>query len=258
MVRLLDVPGGRPPEPLLVSSLLRTSLAVSPDQEIVYRDQVRYDYRVLRERIGRLAASLKRLGVTEGATVAVMDWDSHRYLEAYFAVPMMGAVLMTVNLRLSTEQIRYTLEHARAEVLLVHADFLELIAGLADRLPQLRCIVVLEPPGGVAGGLAVGEYEELLARETEGFAFREFDENAVATTLHDGNDRPAQGRVLQPPAVGAPYACGARCAGQSAVRPVAAPRRRLHAADADVPRARLGPALCRDAARPEAGLSGPV
>jgi len=184
MIRLLDVPGGRPAEPLLIGSLLRTPLAVSPAQEIVYRDQTRYDYRTLRQRIGRLAASLARLGVTEGTTVAVMDWDSHRYLEAYFAVPMMGAVLMTVNLRLSAEQIRYTLHHAQADVLLVHADFLQLVAGLAGRLPRLRRIVVLESAAGTDTGTVAGEYEELLQRESEDFPFREFDENAVATTFY--------------------------------------------------------------------------
>ena len=184
MIRLLDVPGGRPAEPLLVGQLLRTPLAVSPGQEVVYRDELRYEYRTLRQRIGRLAACLAHLDVTEGATVAVMDWDSHRYLEAYFAVPMMGAVLMTVNLRLSAEQICYTLDHSQAEVLLVHADFLELIKGLAGGLPHLRRIVVLEADAGTSATTVAGEYEGLLDRETEDFPFREFDENAVATTFY--------------------------------------------------------------------------
>jgi len=184
VIRLLDVPGGRPAEPLLVGKLLRTPLAVSPAQEIVYRDQSRYDYRTLQQRIGRLAASLSRLGVTEGTTVAVMDWDSHRYLEAYFAVPMMGAVLMTVNLRLSAEQIQQTLEHAQAEVLLVHADFLALVGRLTDALPHLRRVVVLEPATGADLTGVAGEYESLLARETAAFPFCEFDENAVATTFY--------------------------------------------------------------------------
>ena len=184
MIRLLDLPGGQPAEPLWVGHLLRTSLAASPMQEIVYRDRLRYDYRTLRQRIGQLASSLRRLGVTEGTTVAVMDWDSHRYLESYFAVPMMGAVLMTVNLRLSAEQIRHTLDHAQAEVLLVHADFLDLVKELADGLPRLRRIVLLEPAAGADLAGVAGEYEELLARETAAFPFREFDENAVATTFY--------------------------------------------------------------------------
>ena len=92
--------------PLLIKPLLLTPLATAPEQEITYQGKVRYTYRTLKERIGRLANLLARLGVRAGQTVAVMDWDSHRYLEAFFAVPMMGAILETVNVRLSPEQIQ--------------------------------------------------------------------------------------------------------------------------------------------------------
>ena len=64
--------------PLLIKQLLHTPLAVSPDQEIVYGDSVRFDYRTLQARIGQLAGLLTSLGVKQGDTVAVMDWDSHR------------------------------------------------------------------------------------------------------------------------------------------------------------------------------------
>jgi fatty-acyl-CoA synthase len=79
--------------PLLIRHLLHTPLATAPRQEIVYRDRVRHTYEMLDRRIGQLAAALSRLGVEAGTTVAVMDWDSHRYLECFFAIPMMGAVL---------------------------------------------------------------------------------------------------------------------------------------------------------------------
>ncbi|KVL46568.1 hypothetical protein WT01_36495 [Burkholderia cepacia] len=107
--------------PLLIKQLLHTPLATCPEQEIVYRDQTRLNYWTMRDRIGRLAGSLRSIGIEPGDTVAVMDWDSHRYLESYFAIPMMGATLMTVNVRLSPEQIAYTLKwsQARAMELLV-------------------------------------------------------------------------------------------------------------------------------------------
>ncbi len=92
--------------PLLIKQLLLMPLAVSPGQEIVYGDQVRFDYRTLHARIGQLAGLLTSLGVGHGDTVAVMDWDSNRYLEAYFAVPMIGAVLMMVNVRLAPSRSR--------------------------------------------------------------------------------------------------------------------------------------------------------
>ena len=84
--------------PLLIKHLLHYPLSHSPDQEIVYRDLRRHSYRVFRERIGRLASGLSQIGVGRGDVVAVLDWDSHRYHECYFAVPMMGSVLQTVNL----------------------------------------------------------------------------------------------------------------------------------------------------------------
>lgn len=172
--------------PLLIKQLLHTPLAVAPRREIVYRDRVRHDYRTFRARIGRLASALAALGVEPGATVAMMDWDSHRYLEAYFAVPMMGAVLQTVNVRLSPEQVHYTMEHAGAEVVLVHGDFLPLLASFRARLPKLRAVVLIDDDGTHRASEAgcVGEYEALLAAATPDYAFPDFDENARATTFY--------------------------------------------------------------------------
>lgn len=81
------------PYPLLIKRLLDNPIRQFPNQGIVYGDFKRQTYRELGERIHRLASSLTGLGVQPGATVAMMDWDSHRYLECFFAVPMMGAVL---------------------------------------------------------------------------------------------------------------------------------------------------------------------
>jgi fatty-acyl-CoA synthase len=173
--------------PLLVRHLLHAALAATPRQEIVYRDQRRYSYLELNRRIGRLATGLAHLGVAQGSTVAIMDWDSHRYLESYFAVPMMGAVLMTVNIRLSLEQIFYTLNHARAEFLLIHRDFLPILAQIRPRLPHLRACVLLadgSAPGGPDADGFAGEYEELIAAHRLEFGFEDFDENAMATTYY--------------------------------------------------------------------------
>jgi fatty-acyl-CoA synthase len=172
--------------PLLLRHLLHTALATAPDQEIVYRDLTRYDYRALHQRIGKLASALALLGVERGDTVAVMDWDSHRYLECYFAVPMMGAVLQTVNVRLSPEQILYTLNHARPTVLLVHTDFLPLLDEIKDRIESVKTYVLLTDAVDrptTAIGIAT-EYEELLASGSAGYEFGDFDENMRATTFY--------------------------------------------------------------------------
>jgi acyl-CoA synthetase (AMP-forming)/AMP-acid ligase II len=119
--------------PLIIKKLLNTPLTYSPDQEIVYDDRKRYSYRILNERINRLASGLEQMGVTQGDIVAVFDYDSHRYLECFFAIPMMGAVLQTINWRLSTEQILYTLNHAEAKVIIIHAEFLHVLEDIRDR-----------------------------------------------------------------------------------------------------------------------------
>ena len=172
--------------PLLIKQLLHTPLAVAPEQEITYQGKVRYSYRVLRERIGRLAGGLSRLGVEPGQTVAVMDWDSHRYLECFFAVPMMGAVLQTVNVRLNAEQILYTLNHAKADVLLVNREFFALLAPIAGRLETVRHFVLIDDEKIAADGPVsfAAEYEKLLAAADASFIFPDFDENAQATVFY--------------------------------------------------------------------------
>ncbi|MBI5017203.1 MAG: fatty acid--CoA ligase [Deltaproteobacteria bacterium] len=172
--------------PLLIKQLLHAPLLHSPEQEIVYRDLVRYTYRELRDRLGRLANGLASLGVKPGDTVAMMDWDSHRYLECFFAVPMMGAILHTVNVRLSPEQLIYTINHAEDDVLLVNAEFLPVLEQIRDRLETVKTFVVLsdavEPPT-TSVPLAT-EYEALLARSSSQYDFPELDENTRATTFY--------------------------------------------------------------------------
>lgn len=170
--------------PLLIKQLLLTPLAVHPDQEIVYADTVRFDYRTLHARIGQLAGLLTSLGVRHGDTVAVMDWDSNRYLESYFAVPMIGAVLMTVNIRLAPEQIAYALNHSGAQVILVNRDFLPVLDSIGGQLPEVRARVLMED---LAGPLPAGfatEYEAGLRAATPLARFPDFDENSRATMFY--------------------------------------------------------------------------
>ena len=184
--RLIEVTPSAYQFPLLIKHLLHSSMLHAADQEIVYRDQKRFTYRMLRDRIGRLASGLKDLGVRSGDTVGVLDWDSHRYLEAFFAIPMMGAILQTVNVRLSHEQIIYTIEHAGATTLLVNDDFLPLLAAIRPRLLKVRTIVVMSDNDSFVlreEGVA-GHYEDMLAAASPEFDFPDFDENTQATTFY--------------------------------------------------------------------------
>ena len=169
---------------LLIKELLNTALTHLPEQEIVYRDLSRYRYGTLRERVGQLAGGLAMLGVSPGDTVAMMDWDSHRYLECFFAVPMMGAVLQTVNVRLSPEQILYTLNHAGADVLMFNAEFAPVVSAIRANLETVRKFVLLNDSDAVPEVPVDVEYETMLAMADPEFAFPEFDENARATTYY--------------------------------------------------------------------------
>ena len=184
--RLIQVAKSAYQYPLIVKQLWHAPLMQSPDQEIVYRDRQRFTYRQIRERIGRLASVLSKLGVQPGETVGVLDWDSNRFLEAFFAIPMMGAVLQTVNVRLSPEQIAYTINHAGASTLLVSDEFVGMLEGLKPQLPKVKTLIVMsDRTKPETGGLSfVGEYENLLAGASADYAFPDFDENTQATTFY--------------------------------------------------------------------------
>ncbi len=172
--------------PLLIKQLLITPLINNPEKEIVYRDKLRYTYRELADRINRLASALEKLGVEPGDTVAVMDWDSHRYLECFFAIPMMGAILHTVNIRLPPEQILYTMNHADDKVVLVNEEFLPIVEALKDKFTTVEKYVLLKegeetPKSSVP---FAAEYEEMIAGAPNTFEFEDFDENAQATMFY--------------------------------------------------------------------------
>jgi fatty-acyl-CoA synthase len=172
--------------PLLIKRLLLSGPRYNPDQEIVYANRSKYTYTDLVERIHKLANALTDAGVKPGDTVAVMDWDTPRYLECFFAIPMIGAILHTVNVRLSPEQIVYTMNHAEDDVVLVHDDFLPIIEGVKDEIKTVKTWIQLTDSDG-AKATSVdtqGEYEALLAKADNQFDFPDFDENSVATTFY--------------------------------------------------------------------------
>jgi fatty-acyl-CoA synthase len=184
--RLIQITPSAYQYPLIFKQLWHTPRVQAPDQEVVYRDLKRFTYLQIKERIGRLASALSKAGVVPGDTVGVLDWDSNRFLEAFFAIPMMGAVLQTVNVRLSPEQIAYTIDHAGASTLLVNDEFVGLLEGLKAQLPKIkRMIVMSDRPAPQTGGLSfVGEYESLLAAASPDYDFPDFDENTQATTFY--------------------------------------------------------------------------
>ncbi|WP_426414820.1 fatty acid--CoA ligase [Aestuariirhabdus sp. LZHN29] len=185
--RILEPTPSAHPYPLLIKQLLLSGRRYEANREIVYRDQVRYDYNTLNERIARLANALKASGIGPGDVVAVMEWDSHRYLEAMFAIPMIGAIIHTINVRLSPDQITYTVNHAEDKLILVNDEFLPLLKGIHDQFTTVENYLLIsdsDNPQVPADLPFVGEYEALLAAQSPDCDFPDFDENSVATTFY--------------------------------------------------------------------------
>jgi len=126
----------------------------------------RYTYGDFAERTMRLAGALAALGVRRGDRVATFAWNSHRHLELYWATPLSGAVLHTLNIRLSPLDLTYIVNHAGDSVIFADASLWPVLAAIRDKLPTVRQIVIM--PDGVAdaaetAGREHREYEALLA-----------------------------------------------------------------------------------------------
>ena len=141
-----------------------------------------------------------------------MDWDSHRYLECFFAVPMMGAVLHTVNVRISPEQILYTINHAADDVILVNAEFLPLLEAIHAKIrPGVKLVLINDGARDAAidSSQFAAEYEAMLAARVAVVRVPGARRgHARDDVLHDRHDRAAQGRLLQPSPARAAYARG--------------------------------------------------
>ena len=171
---------------LLIKHIVETALIYAPEQEILYRDKARFTYRKWYERVQRLANALEKLGIREGDTVCMFDYDSNRYLECFFGVPMMGAVLHTQNWRLSPDQILYTMNHAGDKVVLIHEDFLPILDQIRDKLTMVEKIILLTDTGKKpeTQHSLDGEYEEMLAASSPEYEFPDLDERTRATTFY--------------------------------------------------------------------------
>ena len=173
--------------PLLIKSLLRTPLQIAADVEIVSDGLMRYSYRTFEDRLKRFAAGLTAQGIGHSDVVAFMDWDTHRYFEAFFAVPMIGAVLHTVNVRLAPAQIAYTIDHAEDDVILVHIDFLPLLAEVMKLVTrEVRLILLRDDPAQQpeTDFTFITSYDEMMAATADDVIFPDFDENSRATTFY--------------------------------------------------------------------------
>jgi fatty-acyl-CoA synthase len=170
---------------LTIDKLLLNTLHRRSRQEIVY-GKTRYDWVAFYDRVRRLASGLESMGVRKGTTVAVIDVDTNRYLEAYYAIPMMGATMHTVNIRLPPEHIGYTMIHAQDEFVLIRDEFIPVAAKLAGSLKSLKGVVTMSDSGAAPSVPMANTkfYDDLLAGADPQYKFPELDENTRATIFY--------------------------------------------------------------------------
>ncbi|PXY25485.1 acyl-CoA synthetase [Prauserella flavalba] len=171
---------------LLIKRLLWRGERIFGDKRVVSRTASgyhEYTYTEFGHRVRRLAGALQALGIAPGDRVATLAWNTHRHLECYFAVPGMGAVLHTANHRLSEDQLAYTIDHAGDRAVFVDPDLVPLLESIADRLPSVRCYVVLGPVPEDTTLTPAFSYEDLLA-EAAPVGLPEFDENTAASLCY--------------------------------------------------------------------------
>ncbi|HEX6839804.1 MAG TPA: long-chain fatty acid--CoA ligase [Polyangia bacterium] len=176
------------PFPLTIAGIFRHGRAAYGDSEVItlaesFERRVRFSD--VATRVERLASALARLGVRPNDRVATFMWNSQEHLEAYLAVPSMGAVLHTLNIRLAPAEIAYIIAHAEDKLILVDSD---LVPALARALPELkhrveRFIVVGDGDGRPLGGEPL-RYEALLSDATPSYDWPELDENAAAAMCY--------------------------------------------------------------------------
>jgi fatty-acyl-CoA synthase len=172
--------------PLLIRDILLHGQMVHGDSTVVTVEEGGHRAATFAEvatRAEKLAAALTRLGIEQGDRVGTFCWNNQGHLEAYLAIPCMGAVLHTLNIRLPADQLAYVVNHAEDRCIIVDASLIPLLAGIKDELKTVETIIVV----GEGDTSALGEtlsYERLLAAEEPGFAWPDLDERSAAAMCY--------------------------------------------------------------------------
>ena len=169
---------------LTIEKILKTSVRNNPDQIISYQGKDNYSYEEFNERVHNLASSLIHLGVSIGDRVAVLDWDTNRYLEAYYAVPMCGAILHTVNIRYPPEILYYTMEHAEDRYVIIRDEFVPMVEKNKSMFTFVKKWIIYSETGNIPQTLEnYIDYEDLV-NDNRRTNLPEISENTIATTFY--------------------------------------------------------------------------
>jgi fatty-acyl-CoA synthase len=167
---------------LLLKHLLEHGVTWAPDQKILYQNRWSQTYSEMYKRVLRLASGLQKLGVKKDTKVGVIEWDSHRYLELYFAIPGVSAILHTINPNLALENVIYTMQHAEDEILIFHEDFLPLVEQIRKRIKSIgKFILICDEPNQPEIDWVHAEYEAFINTSSPLSELPDFDERTQAT-----------------------------------------------------------------------------
>jgi acyl-CoA synthetase (AMP-forming)/AMP-acid ligase II len=178
--------------PLDIGMILRHGRTVFGDSEVVTFEGDscrRAPFADISRRVDRLAGALRRLGIEASDRVATFQWNNQEHLEAYLAIPTMGAVLHTLNIRLFPEQLTYVANHAEDRIVLVDDTLVPLLARVAPDLKTVEHYVVVGDGDASAladavAGADVLRYDELLASEDDEFPWPDVDERSAAAMCY--------------------------------------------------------------------------
>ncbi|WP_423798412.1 long-chain fatty acid--CoA ligase [Neobacillus sp. SAB-20_R2A] len=184
---------------LTIDKLLYRAEKYFPKKEVISRTEkgiVRLTYEEFAKRTRSLASVLQMLGVKKGDRVGTFAWNDHRHLEAYFAIPSMGAVLHTINIRLSSEHLAYIINNAEDKILLVDKGLYPLIESIIDKIPTVKAIIIMSEDSELSQSSEkpLYNYESIIATGDNSFSFPDdIDENEAAglcyTSATTGNPK---------------------------------------------------------------------
>jgi fatty-acyl-CoA synthase len=145
----------------------------------------RYTYKEWGKRTAQLAHALHNAGYKEGDRIATFGWNTYRHLELYFAVPCIGAVLHTLNIRLFAEQLVYIVNNAEDKIIFVDGDLVPVLESLADQLKTVKQYVIMGDAPNATGKLQPAiDYETFIAGQPESYDWPQLDENTAAAMCY--------------------------------------------------------------------------
>lgn len=173
---------------LTLQHFYNRAVRIFPRKEIVTQTDTglhRYTFGEWGKRTAQLANALHRAGVKEGDRIATFGWNTYRHLELYFAIPCIGAVLHTLNIRLFADQLAYIVNNAEDSMIFVDGDLVPILEGLADRLTTVKQYVIMGEAPSATGKLQPSvDYETFIAGQPVQYDWPQLDENTAAAMCY--------------------------------------------------------------------------